>query len=873
MRSIFESKDLKSSGLWLIQCSSHTGNNASHIRNAQVQICGSCYQYSQHCEIEGLREYISTVNECCHMMRARSLQSTYSIAFTKYVSRLERSDHFFLASKVLHSLVEQAYSDWIKKQNSISFSVQASGDENSVLLFSEFLEKQVTRFCNNFDISNIWGEDFSNDDAEESYSVFISALCHSGHILMDSTDERYFDEEDFVRSILRVISSDCWKLIVKICDIYSISVQCQTPLITEAIEWLKGLNSSEIAHVCGDPNWQVIIKESYEYLSDVYVNNGSSTHSQQQRHINRLIQTLQMATTADEIISNPFASWAFRGLILSPILQPSFRKDKDLFLEQSCLPNTEVRINIEEQILQLHLKLTRDISENENLSFNFGCRSIFPCHCLRCLSRPQLLELFSETLLPQLVSWPDLRDSLRRLFTCFSSPTILNNNNCCKTIPQWQCELRTISDQLDEDKIKLLPYNHPKYQHGNWLQWRSFADFLASSSVQLVGPAGISQLSGSIAIYFLLLFEAVNFPYESRALQSKTEVSLSLVAAILEILTQQAQSSKSSHHRLCLQFGSKKEELVLLNFIAKVALEGCQDLDNSAAASLRNILTKLNAFQPLTSITPVVDFCDSDSSKILDIVSDSGECMVAAISPNVIFTPDECQKIIMDAENIAAKSKTGWTTSRHYSVPTTDIPITMLSEDVQQTILEKFSTALLPFQFHTFSHTTTAAPFGAFVFDLFVVKYNAEPSEVDAKTVDATSNVHQSHASIASRQRFLPLHRDQSAHSAVVSLNQSGCDFTGGGTYIPALVHESASSAVVFPDVGKALTFSGNLLHSGDAVLTGCRYIIAAFFVLFEINDDATCEEETARYCDNSQRKRNFQTMTTDNSTFSFSFF
>ena len=805
MCSIFESKDLKSSELWLIQCSPHPGNHISHIRNAQVHICSSCYQYSQHCEIEGLRDYLSTVkyNECCHMIRARSLESTYSIAFTKYVSRLESSDLFLLASKVLHSLVEQAYSDWKKEQNAICFPVQASGNVNSSLLFSEFLEKQVRRFCNNFDTSNIWDENLSNDDGEECYSVFISSLCRNGHMVVDSNDESYFDEEDFVRSILRVISSDCWKLIVKICDIYSISIHCQTPLINEAIEWLKGLNSNEIATVCGDPNWQVLIQECYEYLNDIYVNNGSSTHSQQQRHINRLIQTLQMATTADEMISNPFASWTFRGLILSPILQPAKRKDRDLVLEHSCLPNTEVRSNIEDQILQLHLKLTRDISENENLTFTFGSRSTFSCRCLRCLSRPQLLELFSETLLHQLVSLPDLRDSLRRLFTCFSSPTILSNNDCYKTIPQWQGELRTISNQLAGDKIKLIPNNHPKYPCGNWLQWRSFADFLASSSVQLVGTAGISQLSGSIAIYFALLFEAVNFPNESRAYQSKAEISLSLVAAILEILTQQAQSRKSSHHsRLCLQLGSKKEELILLDFIAKAALEGCQDLElthNSAATSLRNILTKLDAFQPLTSIIPRAILYESDSPKILDIVSDSGESMIAAISPNVIFTPDECQRIIMDAEHIAAKSKTGWTTSRHYSVPTTDIPITMLSEDVKQMILEKFSTELLPFQFRTFSNATAAAPFGAYVFDLFVVKYNAEPSEVDVKAVDLiNNNPYQSHASIASRQRFLPLHRDQSAHSAVVSLNQSGFDFTGGGTYIPALVHESAPSAVVF---------------------------------------------------------------------------
>ncbi|CAN0428593.1 unnamed protein product, partial [Laminaria digitata] len=72
------------------------------------------------------------------------------------------------------------------------------------------------------------------------------------------------------------------------------------------------------------------------------------------------------------------------------------------------------------------------------------------------------------------------------------------------------------------------------------------------------------------------------------------------------------------------------------------------------------------------------------------------------------------------------------------------------------------------------------------------------------------------------KQRHLPLHRDQSTHSFTIALNGLG-EYTGGGTFFPCLGRS------LRPPEGHTLSFGGGILHGGDPLIRGVRYIIACF--------------------------------------------
>jgi len=138
------------------------------------------------------------------------------------------------------------------------------------------------------------------------------------------------------------------------------------------------------------------------------------------------------------------------------------------------------------------------------------------------------------------------------------------------------------------------------------------------------------------------------------------------------------------------------------------------------------------------------------------------------------------------------------------------------------------------------------------VHDAFVVKYSA-----------------------ADGQRHLPLHSDESTHSITVALN-SDSDFTGGGTYFQDL------RGAVRPPIGHVLAFDGNLLHAGDVLMTGTRYIIAAFLLLAPAGEevepqwvDVGREEEEKKEKEKEEeggRRGEEKGECSDAGTFSFSF-
>ncbi len=86
-----------------------------------------------------------------------------------------------------------------------------------------------------------------------------------------------------------------------------------------------------------------------------------------------------------------------------------------------------------------------------------------------------------------------------------------------------------------------------------------------------------------------------------------------------------------------------------------------------------------------------------------------------------------------------------------------------------------------------------------FLHDCFLVRYNA------------------------GGQRYLPPHYDESTISFIIPLNSK---FIGGGTFINSL------GRTVVPTVGGLMSFcGGDLLHSGDPIVAGVRYMLVALCV------------------------------------------
>ena len=163
---------------------------------------------------------------------------------------------------------------------------------------------------------------------------------------------------------------------------------------------------------------------------------------------------------------------------------------------------------------------------------------------------------------------------------------------------------------------------------------------------------------------------------------------------------------------------------------------------------------------------------------------------------------EECTNIVQIAETEALQRATGWTTSRHYAVPTTDLPIHEIPSLVL--IFNKLMNRVQPLLQRQFGDSLGAV----YVHDAFIVKYDA------------------------AKQRHLPFHRDESTHSFIIALNDT-CDYDGGGTFIAAF------NNVLRPKLGGMVSFRGDeLLHAGDPVVRGVRYIIAAFCYAASIEDD-----------------------------------
>lgn len=164
---------------------------------------------------------------------------------------------------------------------------------------------------------------------------------------------------------------------------------------------------------------------------------------------------------------------------------------------------------------------------------------------------------------------------------------------------------------------------------------------------------------------------------------------------------------------------------------------------------------------------------------------------------NPVMSASRCSKWIQFAEATAAQYN-GWSTTRHSSVPTTDLPIHSIPALLAEwnVLMHATICPLLSYAMPTIKSERIR------VHDAFIVKYDA-----------------------AHGQRFLPLHSDEGDWSLTLALNGTD-EYEGGGT----LFH--AHRVLLRPEVGEMVAFRSSLLHAGAPVSWGTRYIVAAFLFI-----------------------------------------
>lgn len=153
-----------------------------------------------------------------------------------------------------------------------------------------------------------------------------------------------------------------------------------------------------------------------------------------------------------------------------------------------------------------------------------------------------------------------------------------------------------------------------------------------------------------------------------------------------------------------------------------------------------------------------------------------------------------CNMIVTNANNVGEEN--GWTTKRHNNYPTTDLPLSALSNSIQSIVLCRLSEILdkakglycLP---DTCSMNVT---------DIFVVKY------------------------APSQQSILGMHCDGNILTFQITLS-SLKDYEGGGT-------EYCDGCIVKPNKGALTIQSGFVKHAGVPITKGLRYVLVGFVEL-----------------------------------------
>ena len=213
--------------------------------------------------------------------------------------------------------------------------------------------------------------------------------------------------------------------------------------------------------------------------------------------------------------------------------------------------------------------------------------------------------------------------------------------------------------------------------------------------------------------------------------------------------------------------------------------------------------TKQNASGYKLVLDPTIEATEFNltlKNKYGDVVNDINEIMEKDLKYNRflqrftyknIYTHDICNWIIDESEKYADQNG-GWTTRRHVSYPTTDLPVLSI-QSISGFIMNSMSTIT------SLIRQSYNLQDGLFLGmnDLFIVKYEH------------------------SQQNYLELHKDGAFLSFNILLSNNS-DFEGGGTYFD----DGLTSK---PERGDLLIHASKIKHSGIPITKGKRYLLVGF--------------------------------------------